>query len=153
MGRKKVFQSTVIDAKTGEVLESRECFVDNDLEQFGMFRTTDGIEWFLELSEVEIKLLVLFHLWSDESGYVQFTSVRRDYALRHIGVGYATLSRALGGLVRSDSVFRIGKFDFAVNPATFFKGSSKKLKSRMDDYRKLRDNICFVRKEKEFGNE
>lgn len=138
MGDKKVFSSVVVDGKTGEILESRSVFVNSALEQFGMFRTTDGIEWLIELSEIEIKILALFHVWSEDSGAIQFTPVKRDFVLRKLNISAPTLSRGISGLIKKGTVLRMGRFDFIINPATFFKGSSKELKVKINNYIELK---------------
>ncbi|NDV46245.1 hypothetical protein D0T49_04220 [Paludibacter sp. 221] len=141
MGRKKVFQSTIVDAATGVILECRNTYVNSTLEQFGMFRTTEGIEWLLNLTEIEIKILVLFHIWSDESGAVQLTPIKRDFVLRKIKISSPTLSKAISGIIRKEAVVRMGKYDFVINPTTFFKGSSKELKGKIEKFNELKKKI------------
>ena len=153
MGKKKVFQSTVVDASTGEVLEERSVFVDAVLEQFGMFRTTDGIEWLLELGEMELKLLVMLHLWSDEDGSVSLSPVRRKSIMRKMRIHRNTISSALSGLCGKDALLRLGVNDFVVNPSTFFKGGSKELKNKIKNYNGLRASLGRAGQERRFDDE
>ena len=153
MGKKKVFQSTVVDVSTGEVLEERSVFVDAALEQFGMFRTTEGIEWLLELGEVELKLLVMLHLWSDDDGSVSLSPIRREFVVRKLRTSGRTLRRSLVGLSEKGALLRLSKDDFVVNPSTFFKGGSKELKNKIKNYNGLRASLGRAGRERRFEDE
>ena len=121
--------------------------------QFGMFRTTEGIEWLLELGEVELKLLVMLHLWSDDDGSVSLSPIRREFVVRKLRTSGRTLRRSLVGLSEKGALLRLSKDDFVVNPSTFFKGGSKELKNKIKNYNGLRSSLGRAGRERRFEDE
>ena len=136
MSKRKVFQSQVIDGRTGEVLEDRAVFVSNSASEiFGMYRRTVGLDWFFSLTGNEIKVLVYLSSISDADGFVALTKKTR-VAINHI-LGFKqdrSLSNILVELDRKDAIFRGGIHEVNVNPATFFRCKSSELPLRIAAY-------------------
>lgn len=140
MPKRKVFQSQVIDGRTGEVLEDRAVFVTNAASEiFGMYRRTVGLDWLFDLTGNEIKVLVFLSSISDADGFVALTRrVRAE--INHI-LGFKqerSLSLILCELDRKDVIFRGGVHEINVNPATFFRCKSSELPQRIIAYNMLK---------------
>ena len=105
------------------------------LEVFGMYRKTDGLDWFLSLSGNEIKLMVLLSDFADERGYLSLSTMRRQFLMSALGIkSRRSLSGLIADLERKDMLFRTSQNDFLVNPATFFRCKSAELAERIMAY-------------------
>lgn len=143
MSKRKVFQSQVIDGRTGEVLEDRTIFVANNVHEiFGMYRRTVGLEWLIELSGNEIKVLVLLSSMSGLDGFVPLTRKTRLEINHSLGFKQdRSLSTILVELDRKDAIFRAGVHEVYINPATFFRCKTSELPTRMAEYNMMKFGV------------
>ena len=133
--KRKVFQQQVVDLRTGEIISGNSIYVSTGHEVFGMYRKTDGLDWFLSLSGNEIKLMVLLSDFADERGYLSLSTMRRQFLMSALGIkSRRSLSGLIADLERKDMLFRTSQNDFLVNPATFFRCKSAELAERIMAY-------------------
>jgi hypothetical protein len=141
-GRRNIFHSQTVDLVTGEVVELRRDWISKNGEMFGMYRTTQGLEWIIPFNEKELKLMMLMQEYSDTgTSYVALSSKRRRDISSFLGFNSArSLTTVIGGLIAKDGIARVGlsNSDFMVNPLCFFKGSSRDIKKRIEKYNNLK---------------
>lgn len=136
---KKVFQQTTVDGLTGELLKDHSIYVTKTGEVFGMYRKTDGLDWLINLTGNELKLLIILADISDSAdGSVSLSKVRREKMCNLLGIKGRSLSLLLQELNEKDAIFRINSNDLLVNPATFFRCATNELKQRIQIYNELK---------------
>lgn len=136
---KKVFQQTTVDGLTGELLKDHSIYVTKTGEVFGMYRKTDGLDWLINLTGNELKLLIILADISDSAdGSVSLSKVRREKICNLLGIKGRSLSLLLQELNEKDAIFRINSNDLRVNPATFFRCATNELKQRIQIYNELK---------------
>ena len=136
---KKVFQQTTVDGLTGELLKDHSIYVTKTGEVFGMYRKTDGLDWLINLTGNELKLLIILADVSDSAdGSVSLSKVRREKMCNLLGIKGRSLSLLLQELNEKDAIFRINNNDLLVNPATFFRCATNELKQRIQIYNELK---------------
>ena len=136
---KKVFQQTTVDGLTGELLKDHSIYVTKTVEVFGMYRKTDGLDWLINLTGNELKLLIILADVSDSAdGSVSLSKVRREKMCNLLGIKGRSLSLLLQKLNAKDAIFRINNNDLLVNPATFFRCATNELKQRIQIYNELK---------------
>lgn len=136
---KKVFQQTTVDGLTGELLKVHSIYVTKTGEVFGMYRKTDGLDWLINLTGNELKLLIILADISDSAdGSVSLSKVRREKICNLLGIKGRSLSLLLQELNEKDAIFRINSNDLRVNPATFFRCATNELKQRIQIYNELK---------------
>ena len=136
---KKVFQQTTVDGLTGELLKDHSIYVTKTGEVFGMYRKTDGLDWLINLTGNELKLLIILADVSDSAdGSVSLSKVRREKICNLLSIKGRSLSLLLQELNEKDAIFRINNNDLLVNPATFFRCATNELKQRIQIYNELK---------------
>lgn len=142
MSRRKVFHSQTVDGRTGELLAETMTFVSRSSELFGMYRKTEGLRWFYDLTGNEIKMMVTFAELADERGVVVMSKKRREDIMAILDI---RTSRAfyyvLSQLVKKDMMIKVSLSDYVVNPATFFRCKSSELPSMIKAYKEFKTSI------------
>ena len=138
---KKVFSSRhiVTDTLTGEVISDKSgvTYVNKQSESFGMYTTTNGLEWAKPLKSYFLFLVVL-NEYSDNSGVVRLTThLRRSICAFFEFKNERSITTILGILVELGVIKRISNNDFVINPETVYKGSILDKKERTEKYNKL----------------
>ena len=138
---KKVFSSRhiITDTLTGEVISDKSgvTYVNKQSESFGMYTTTNGLEWAKELKSYFLFLVVL-NEYSDNSGVVRLTTHLRKSICEFFDFkNERSITTILGILVKSGVVKRISNNDFVINPETVYKGSVLDKKEKIEKYNKL----------------
>ena len=142
---RKVFRVVTqnVDVVTGEILSQRQTttYASRSSESFGMYRSTDGLEWALELKSQMLFLMVMNEYSNHKTGITTLSKLLRGEISEFFGF---TSNRSLTNLI-SQSIDRNGLTringsmnDFMVNPMCFFKGSTKDLKDRINKYNEYR---------------
>ena len=133
---------------TGELLKDHSIYVTKTGEVFGMYRKTDGLDWLINLTGNELKLLIILADVSDSAdGSVSLSKVRREKMCNLLGIKGRSLSLLLQELNEKDAIFRINNNDLLVNPATFFRCATNELKQRIQIYNELKfryRNIFYI---------
>ena len=128
MKSKKIFgvSQTTVDLTTGEVVDAKmtSTYINRSSESFGMYTTTNGLEWAKPLRNYIILLMVL-NEYSDKNGIVALTSKRRNEICQYFEWNNAhSLSTALNRLVQLQAMKRVSNNSYMLNPTMFYKGST-----------------------------
>ena len=135
---KKIFgvsQSTV-DLMTGEVVDAKmtSTYINRHSESFGMYTTTDGLEWAKAIRGYMLLLMVL-NEYSDRDGQIALNVSRRrnvcdffEWSNPH------SLNTAIDRLIKLKAMKRVGHNSFMLNPTMFYKGSTNDKVERTNNY-------------------
>lgn len=139
MAGRKVFHSQTVDGRTGELLSDTVVFVSKNNEIFGMYRKTEGLAWFYNLTGNEIKLMVTFSELADENGVIVMSKKRREDIMEILGIrSDRAFYYIIQQLAEKDMLIKMTVSDYVVNPATFFRCKSSKLPDMIAAYRELK---------------
>lgn len=140
---KKVYQQRQVNSNSnGEYTESTQTiFVNKFSESFGMFTTTNGLEWALPLRGVLLLLMYLTGLSDQKTGYISLSTKRRKDIIKFFGWSNdRSLGFMLSDAIRLNGLSRINnsKNDFMLNPEYFFSGSTADKAQKINDYNFIR---------------
>ena len=133
MGARRIVERVVVDAMTGQVLDSQISFVKWQSERFLMMRTTYGVEFLMGLSKVELVLFFMLSCFADGNGLVSLYKDRKIKLCDKLGVSGRSLRRSIVGLVEGGLLKQMGD-ELMINPNYVFKCSTKDLKDRIKKY-------------------
>lgn len=133
MGARRIVERVVVDAMTGQVLDSQISFVKWQSERFLMMRTTYGVEFLMCLSKVELVLFFMLSCFADGNGLVSLYKDRKIKLCDKLGVSGRSLRRSIVGLVEGGLLKQMGD-ELMINPNYVFKCSTKDLKDRINKY-------------------
>lgn len=142
--KRKIFEQQIIDVTTGEITSVTQVTVSKFNETFVMGRTTDGLEWLVDLSGNEIKLLMFLTEIEDlKTKLTYLTPTIRKYLMERMKIGKNMLSKLIAGLEQKELLVRISNSEISLNPKCFYKGSSKDITKRILDFEKfIRSKKC-----------
>lgn len=138
MANKKIFgvSQTTVDLTTGEVVEAKmtSTYINRDSESFGMYTTTNGLEWAKPIRAYLLMLMVL-NEYSDKDGYITLSTRRRN----DIGVFFEftnanSLKTAMKRLIEYKAMKRVSANSYMLNPEMFYKGSTTGKSDRIIKY-------------------
>lgn len=139
---KKIFgvsQSTV-DLMTGEVVDAKMTFtyINRHSESFGMYTTTDGLEWAKAIRGYLLLLMVL-NEYSDRDGVIALNGERRNHisSFMEWSNGHS-LTTAIDRLIKLKAMKRISHNNYTLNPTMFYKGSTNNKIERINNYNSIR---------------
>ena len=133
MGARKIVERVVVDAMTGQVLDSQISFVKWQSQRFFMMRTTYGVEFLMGLSKVELVLFFMLSCFADGNGLVSLYKDRKIKLCDKLGVSSRSLRRSIVSLVEGGLLKQMGD-ELMINPNYVFKCSTKDLKDRINKY-------------------
>jgi hypothetical protein len=139
MGRKtKLYEEVMVDHETGEVETVTWTTVQEFNETFGCYRMTNGIGWMKMFDLHEILLVTALGQYEDYKTHViAFTTSVRKAACDFLKVSNRTMYRIINSLVGKHVIIKMTRDEFLLNPAYFFRGGSKELLKRIQDFYKL----------------
>lgn len=144
-GSRKIFrvETKEINTKTGEItsFNSTTTYINRNPESFGMYRSTDGLEWAMDLKSHLLFMLVMNEYSDPKTGIVSLSPVKRKEICDFFNWrNTKSLSNTIQKTIEAGGICRIGKsnYDFLVNPSCFYKGSTKDFKERYDRYEKYK---------------
>lgn len=142
-GDRKIFrvETQSIDMRTGELVSSKmtTTYISRSSESFGMYRSTDGLEWAKQLKNHLLFLLVMNEYSDLRTGIISLTPSKRTDICMFFGYeNKNSLSNTLKTVIGAGGMTRCNgsNFDFMINPMCFYKGSTKDFKDRYDRYQK-----------------
>lgn len=139
MPRKKIGYVERVNELTGELTKSVSWYSNKFTESFIMLRTTDGLDWYLKLSNNEKNLIVLMHNWADpKTGRISLQGWQREQICEKIGIKKRSISVILHYLAQKDCLIRIAQNDFMLNPAHMFKCSTNEIRDKIEKYKSLK---------------
>lgn len=139
---KKIFgvSQTTVDLTTGEVLEAKltSTYINRSSESFGMYTTTDGLEWAKPIKSYLLLLMVLSE-YADRDGVITLNRERRnsvgnffEWTNKH------SIATAIQRLIELKVLKRISQNSYMINPNTFYKGSTNNKAERINKYNSIR---------------
>lgn len=144
MSKKKIYEKTndVTDGD-GLLLQSIKTavFVNKSSESFGMFTTTQGLEWAIPLRGVLLLLMYLTSLSDQKTGFISLSTHRRKEIIKFFGWSNdRSLGFMLSDAIRLNGLCRIknSKNDFMLNPEHFFSGSTADKAEKINNYNLIR---------------
>ena len=143
MARKRLFESQTIDYSTGEVKSITTVTVRDTNERFGMYRSTEGLEWIKEFTGKEMHMMMLLnHLENIDTRIVNISPLIKEEIYRFFHISKSTFSDMVGRMEGKKFLIRLTPNDILLNPSFFYKGSSKDLLGRIkafnEEYEKRR---------------
>lgn len=144
MSKKKIYERTndVTDSN-GALLQSTKVavFVNKSSESFGMFTTTNGLDWAVPLRGVLLLLMYLTSLSDQKTGYISLSTKRRKDIIVFFGwSNERSLGFMLADAIKLNGLSRINnsKNDFMLNPEYFFSGSTADKAEKVNIYNSIR---------------
>lgn len=144
-GNRKIFQVNTeeIDLTTGQVVSYKQSttYINKNPESFGMYRSTDGLEWAKEFKNYLLFLLVMNEYSDPRTGIVTLSPYKRKEICEFFGYeNRNSLSNTILNVIKAGGIVRVNgsNSDFMVNPMCFYKGSTKDFKERYDRYENYR---------------
>lgn len=138
--KKRLFESQTIDFTTGEVRSITTVTVRDVNERFGMYRSTEGLEWIKEFSGKEMHMMMLLnHLENTETRIVNISPLIKEEIYRFFKIGKSTFSDMMGRMEDKKFLIRLTPNDLLLNPSFFYKGSSKDILSRIKTFNEEHD--------------
>jgi hypothetical protein len=145
MSRKQIYEKTndVTDGN-GALLQSTKTavFVNKSSESFGMFTTTDGLDWAVPLRGVLLLLMYFTNLSDQKTGYISLSTKRRKDIVTFFGwSNQRSLGFMLADAIKLNGLSRINnsKNDFMLNPEHFFSGSTADKAEKVNNYNLIRN--------------
>jgi hypothetical protein len=141
--KRRLFESQTIDFTTGEVKSITTVTVRNTNERFGMYRSTEGLEWIKDFTGKEIQMMMLLnHLENSETKIVNISPLIKKEIYSFFSISKSTFSDIIGRMEDKKFLIRLTSNDILLNPSFFYKGSSKdvlpRIKSFNEEYEKIR---------------
>ncbi len=151
--KRKIFEKQIIDFETGEITSVTTVTASKYSEAFFMGRRTDDLSWLYELSGAEIKTIIfLLDLEELPKGenvtgkvlmrLITLGKTKRDHLLEVLECSSSYLSRLLKRLEDKQWIIRVNKTDFILNPKGFYKGSSKDVAERINEFNNIYASKC-----------
>ena len=140
MAKRRIFESKTLDMATGEVVSITTVTVQKQSERFIMCRTTDTLAWVKEFTGKELQMLmVLNHMENLQTRTVTLTPLTRKEIQEFFGIGKSTLSGMLTQMEDKRFLLRLSNSDLLLNPGFFYKGESRDVLKRMQEFNKTYD--------------
>jgi DNA-binding MarR family transcriptional regulator len=138
--KRRPFESKTIDMTTGEVKSITTVTVDRLKERFIMCRTTDTLAWVKEFTGKELQMLmVLNHMENLQTQTVTLTPLTRKEIQEFFDIGKSTLSGMLTQMEEKRFLLKLSNNDLLLNPGFFYKGESKDVLKRIQEFNKVYD--------------
>ena len=142
MAKKQIREITLVDVSTGEVLSQKAMYSSKYTESFIMLRTTNGIDWYFELTNNEKNLVLMLHDWANHLNMrLSLSGWQREMIIEKLGIKRRMVSILIRGLEDKDCLLRLGNNDFMLNPEHAFKCSTGEVKTKIGEYRELKAKI------------
>jgi hypothetical protein len=131
----EVFKIQTVDRETGEVIIETEVSIRKYYEKFFSCRATDGIKWINNFDYHELRMMMLLNKFEELNGHVIMLSVfARDEICEFFGFTVRHVYRILNRLIEKHAMIRLTDNQYLMNPAYFYKGSSKELSRRIKQF-------------------
>lgn len=141
-GKRRIFESQTIDMTTGEIKSITTVTVKQANERFGMYRTTEGVEWIKEFTGKEMHMMMLLnHIENVETRIVNISPLIKDEIYRFFNIGKSTFSDMIGRMENKRFLLRLTSNDILLNPRFFYKGTSKDVLERIKMFDEQYDKI------------
>jgi hypothetical protein len=121
---------------TGEVVDAKmtSTYINRHSESFGMYTTTNGLEWAKAIRGYLLLLMVL-NEYSDKEGLIALNVKRRNDICAFFEWGNAhSLNTAIDRLIKLKAMKRVGHNNYILNPTMFYKGSTNDKVDRINSY-------------------
>lgn len=142
MGKKQIQEVTIVDVNTGEEVNRKVMYSEKYTESFIMLRTTNGIDWYFDLTNNEKNLVLMLHDWANHLNMrLSLASWQREAIIEKLGIKRRMVSIIIRGLARKDCLLRLGQNNFMLNPEHAFKCSTGEVKTKIGEYRELKYKI------------
>lgn len=139
MSKKQIREITLVDVSTGEVLSQKALYSEKYTESFIMLRTTNGIDWYFELTNNEKNLVLMLHDWANHLNMrLSLAGWQREMIVEKLRIKRRMVSVLIRGLESKDCLLRLGQNDFMLNPEHAFKCSTGEVKTKIGEYRELK---------------
>lgn len=140
MKKRVIHEQQTVDLETGEVKTVTATSLRGNDETFVMGRTTAGYEWLIDLTALELKLLMIM---VDNKGRKDNTVALAGGKVEDIGVtlGFSTktLKNALRAMRQKGLIKEVSRGVFLVDPLTFYSGGTNNWKKMNDEYTSVKD--------------
>lgn len=141
--KKKVFETiaTTISPDGETTVNRNALYVSRSSESFGMFTTTDGIDWAVPLRGCLLLLMYMTMISDPKTGYVSLSTLQRRRIVDFFGWSNPrSLGFMIAEAIRYNGMCRIGnsKNDFMINPEYFFSGSTNDKINKINEYRRIK---------------
>ena len=135
MSKKVTYRREVVDYTTGEVLHSTvEYKIKSDNFKFHM--SNADLSWIKNFNNLtELQVLYLLMEYEDlKSGVVYVDSDRKKAMAKYLDLSNASIVKALENLVVNDSIVRVRRGCYMVNPLILFQGGTATLENKIEKY-------------------
>lgn len=140
MKKRIIHEQQTVDLDTGEVKTVSTTSLRGNDESFVMGRTTSGYEWLVDLTALELKLLMIM---VDNKGRKDNTIALAGGKVKDIGValGFSvkTIKNSLRSLRLKGLVKEISRGVYLVDPCTFYSGGTSNWKNMYQEYLSVDD--------------
>lgn len=127
---------------TGEIKSVTTVTVKNHNERFGMYRTTEGIEWIREFTGKELQMMMLLnHIENVDSHVVNLSPLIKREIYEFFQITKSTFSDLIGRMEDKKFLIRVTPSDILLNPQYVYKGNSKDVAKRIETFYKEYDKI------------
>ena len=127
---------------TGEIVSITTVTVQKQTERFIMCRTTETLSWIKEFTGKELQMLmVLNHMENLQTKTVTLTPITRKEIQEFFGIGKSTLSGIFSQMEDKRFLLKLSNSDILLNPGFFYKGESKDVLQRMQEFERVYDKI------------
>lgn len=145
----RLFESKTIDYTTGEVTSITQVTVKKLNERFSMCRTTEGLTWLKKFTGKELQLLIVLTDFENlQTRTVSLTPLVRKEIQSFFSIGKATLSGMITAMEDKGVLVRLTSSDLLLNPSYFYKGESKDVLNRINEFYRLYEEIRREKAEK-----
>ena len=142
MAKRRLFESKTLDMTTGEIVSITTVTVQKQTERFIMCRTTETLSWIKEFTGKELQMLmVLNHMENLQTKTVTLTPITRKEIQEFFGIGKSTLSGIFSQMEDKRFLLKLSNSDILLNPGFFYKGESKDVLQRMQEFERVYDKI------------
>ena len=140
MKKRVTYEQHLVDFETGEVKTSISKTLRGNDESFVMGRTTAGYEWLVNLTALELKLLmIMVDNKSRKDNTIPLTDGKIEDIAFTLEFSTKTVKNALRSLRIKKLIKEISKGVYLVDPLTFFTGGTNNWKSMYEEYKSVED--------------
>ena len=140
MKKRIIYEQQTVDVTTGELLTVTKSSIKGNDESFVMGRTTAGYEWLIDLTALELKLLMIM---VDNKGRKDNTIALTGGKIQDIGIALnfscKTIKNALRTMRQKRLIKEVSRGVYLVDPSTFFSGGTNNWKKMNAEFLGCRD--------------
>lgn len=137
----KIFEQQIIDFTTGEVKTMTSVRSYNNDERFGFYRTTTGAEWVFNWTANELQFMIYLSTFEDEHGAIKYTSLVKKQLCTVSGKTDRFIRTVIKSLEDKNGLVKLTTTDLVLNPRYFYRGGTKTIKDKIENYDKTRREL------------